>query len=287
MHKITNFTGQARHGWEKMTPSMSFGMSRPHNEAQMPMTSAPVKRSLASSSLSPGPSAGTTINVSFNVPFASNLAGPEADDIIHASPGAFGRWTHPDGTVEGTPNYKLPVHVNNVEVLRSLCRQISESSNGALQATVTSAEPKPIPGVPRGPLKTLITNVCLYGEFELVNKCRARILNDTPISLVSTETSRVQKNHHSTDLLHSGVRPLTSTTISLLIPTRKVSGLSFSNTWTTLPTGPRPMSFFSTRDRSMSSRRASMATWTPLTNLGFGLLCMGTWRARNTPRLTF
>lgn len=214
MHKITNFTGQARHGWEKMTPSMSFGMSRPHHDAQMSMTTAPVKRSLGSSTLSPGPSAGTTINLSFNVPFASNLAGPEGDDIIHASPGAFGRWTHPDGTVEGSPNYKLPVHVNNVEILRSLCRQLSESSNSALQATVTSAEPKPIPGVPRGPLKTLVTNVCLYGEFELVNKCRARILNDTPISLVSIEILRHLIRHHSTDMYISGAQPWTSITIS-------------------------------------------------------------------------
>ncbi|KAL9092123.1 MAG: hypothetical protein Q9165_004556 [Trypethelium subeluteriae] len=149
----------------------------------MPMTTPPVKRSLGSSTLSPAPSPGSTINLSFNVPFASNLAGPEVDDIIHASPGAFARWTHPDGTAEGTPNHKLPVHVNNVETLRALCRQISDSSNGTLQATVTSSEPKPIPGVPRAPLKTLVTNVCLSGEFELVNKCRGRILNDTPISL--------------------------------------------------------------------------------------------------------
>ncbi|KAI9655617.1 MAG: hypothetical protein M1821_005411 [Bathelium mastoideum] len=183
MHKISNFTGQARHGWEKMTPSMSFGMSRPHHDAAMPMTTPPVKRSLASSTLSPAPSPGSTINLSFNVPFASNLAGPEVDEIIHASPGAFGRWTHPDGTADGTPNHKLPIHVNNVEALRSLCRQISDSSNGMLHATVTSSEPKPIPGVPRGPLKTLVTNVCLSGEFELVNKCRGKILNDTPISL--------------------------------------------------------------------------------------------------------
>ena len=202
MHKISNFTGQARHGWEKMTPSMNFGMSRPHHDATMSMTAPPIKRSLGSSALSPAPSPGSAINLSFNVPFASNLAGPEVDDIIHASPGAFGRWTHPDGTADGTPHHKLPVHINNVETLRVLCRQISESSNGVLQATVTSSEPKPIPGVPRAPLKTLVTNVCLSGEFELVNKCRGRILNDTPISLVSTECLAPCKTRHHRSLQH-------------------------------------------------------------------------------------
>ncbi|KAI9705390.1 MAG: hypothetical protein M1820_005220 [Bogoriella megaspora] len=183
MHKISNFTGQARHGWEKMTPSMSFGMSRPHHDAGMPISTAPVKRSLGSSNLSPAPSPGSIISLSFNVPFASNLAGPEVDDIIHSSQGAFDRWTHSEKTAEGSANYKLPVHINNVENLRLLCRQMSDNSNGALHATVTSSEPKPIPGLPRGPLKALVTNVCLSGEYEMVNKCRGKILNDTPISL--------------------------------------------------------------------------------------------------------
>lgn len=55
-------------------------------------------------------------------------AGPELEDIIYASPGGFARWTHPEGTEEGTPNYKLPVHVQNIENLKALCRQISETA---------------------------------------------------------------------------------------------------------------------------------------------------------------
>lgn len=181
MHKISNFTGQARHGWEKMTPSMGFGMSRSHNE--LPVT-APLKRPSTSSAPSPAIPPGTLVNLSFNVPFASNLAGPESDDILYASPGAFQRWTHPEGTPEGTPNYKLLVHVQHVDSLRQLCRDMSDSSGGAIQASVVSSEPKPIAGLQRGPLRALITNVCLSGEIGIVQKMRGRILNETPISLV-------------------------------------------------------------------------------------------------------
>ncbi|KAK5017540.1 hypothetical protein LTR16_003556 [Cryomyces antarcticus] len=192
MHKISNFTGSARHGWEKMTPSMGFGMSRPHPQHDMSVT-PPIKRSMGTQPASPVPAPGTIVNLSFNVPFSSNLAGPEVEDVIYASPGAFSRWTFPEGTAEGTPFHKLPVHANNVETLRSLCRAMSENSEGRLQATVTSSSPNPIPGLQRGPLKALVTNVCLSGEQEMVTRMRGRILNDTPISL-RCETVDIDSN---------------------------------------------------------------------------------------------
>lgn len=161
---------------------MGFGSSRTQHE--IPIT-PPMKRPLGATAGSPGPAPGSIITLSFNVPFPANLAGPEPDDVIYASPGAFKRWTHPEGTAEGTATHKLPVHAQNIENLRVLCRQMSEESPGRLQATVTSSEPKPLPGLQRGPSKTLVTNVCLYGESELVHKMRGRILNETPISLVS------------------------------------------------------------------------------------------------------
>jgi hypothetical protein len=127
----------------------------------------------------PGP-----LNLSFNVPFSSDLAGPVPEDVIHATPGAFARWTHPEDAHAGTlPNHKLPVHAQNVEALRQMCKQMTEQSEGRFQATVTSAEPRPIPGVQLGQ-KSLVTNVCLCGEPELVRRMRGRVLNDTPISLV-------------------------------------------------------------------------------------------------------
>jgi hypothetical protein len=196
MHKISSFTGSARHGWDKMTPSMGFGPRPPQPpEPPMPgMVLPPSKQArpdVAALGRQAAPRQGP-LNLSFNVPFSSNLAGPEPDDVIHATPGAFTRWTHPEGTPEGAPSHKLPVHAQNVEALRLMCKQMTEQSEGRLQATVTSSEPRPIPGLQPGP-KTLVTNVCLAGEPELVRRMRGRIFNDTPISLVCWEARVMMK----------------------------------------------------------------------------------------------
>ncbi|EUC32469.1 hypothetical protein COCVIDRAFT_30189 [Bipolaris victoriae FI3] len=183
MHKLSNFPAQARHGWEKMTPSTGFSFSRSNHE--MPVT-APIKRPSTATSTPPVIPPGTQVNLSFNVPFSSNLAGPDPDDIMWASPGAKARWTHPEGTADSTPTHKLPVHAQNVDNLRNLCREVSEQTDGRVSAVVTSAESKPLPGLQRGPLRALVTNVCLSGELEIVNSMRCRILNSTPISLRSS-----------------------------------------------------------------------------------------------------
>jgi hypothetical protein len=185
MHKISNFTGQARHGWEKMTPSAGFSFSRSSHE--MPVTAPPMKRPSTATAPQPVIPPGTQVNLSFNVPFASNLAGPDVDDIIYASPGAKARWTHPEGTAEGTPTHRLPVHAQNVENLRSMCKEITDQNEGRVVATVVASELKALPGLHRGPKKTLVTNVCLSGEVEMVSTIRCRILNSTPISMVSPE----------------------------------------------------------------------------------------------------
>lgn len=179
MHKITNFTGQARHGWERMTPA--FGMSRPHTD--MSNSQQPLRRPHGAPPVTPPSGGDSTVNLSFNVPFSSNLAGPDVEDVLHSSPGAFQRWTFPDGTEEGTPMHKLPVHANNVETLRNTCRQIGENSGGRIEATVTSSEPKAVQSLQRRP-QGLVTNVCISGDGETVHKMRAKILNETPISLV-------------------------------------------------------------------------------------------------------
>ncbi|KAK5009751.1 hypothetical protein LTR28_013580 [Elasticomyces elasticus] len=183
MHKISNFTGQARHGWEKMTPSIGFGMSRPHLPHEIAPTA--VKRSYSGpTSMSPVPTTGSSaMNLSFNVPFASNLAGPFVDEVRYASPGAFARWTHPEDVTEGTPNYKLPVHTENVDKLRRLCLQMSEGSGGRIQTNVTSSEPTMQQHLPGRPTKGLVTNVWIHGEEDVVQKLRARVLTETPISL--------------------------------------------------------------------------------------------------------
>ena len=189
MQKLSNFTGQARHGWEKMTPA-AFGMSRPNMDSPLSQHPASLKRAMAQAPLTPLTPVDTSVNLSCNVPFSSNLTGPDVDEVLHASPGAFERWTHPEGTEEGTPTHKLPVHSNNVESLRRLCRTLSESSQGRLEATVTSSVPNSIPALQRRPLKGLVTNVCVTGDGDTVQKMRAKILNETPIALVSRRIPR-------------------------------------------------------------------------------------------------
>ncbi len=149
--------------------------------------SQPVKRHVnASQPMSPmaAPSEGI-VSLSFNVPFASNLPGPDVEEILHASPKAVERWTFPEGTEEDTPIHKLPVHHGNVEQLRRQCRVITEGTQGRVEATVTSSEPKPIPALQRSPAKGLVTNVCVSGDADIVHKTRAKLLNETPIALVS------------------------------------------------------------------------------------------------------
>ncbi|KAL6237346.1 hypothetical protein BDW75DRAFT_228844 [Aspergillus navahoensis] len=198
MHKITNFTGQARHGWERMTPT--FGMSRPHAE----MASHSLRRPHGAPPMTPPTGIDPTVNLSFNVPFSSTLSGPDVDDVLHASPKALQRWSFPEGTPEGTPIHQLPVHTSNVEALRILCRQITESSNGRVEALVSSSEPKTVPSLQRRP-QGLATNVCITGDGETVRKMRAKILNDTPI-LLRCATVDVD-THLITDNQTKEVRP--------------------------------------------------------------------------------
>ena len=179
MHKISNLTGSARHGWEKMAPSAGFGFSRNH---EMP-AQAPLKRPTTANAPPPVIQPGSQVNLSFNIPFNSNLAGPDVEEILYASPGATARWSAEDSAGD-LPVHKLPVHTQNVDNLRALCRDISEQTDNRVTATVVSAESKPLPGLQRGPLRALVTNVCLSGELELVNQMRCNILNSTPISLV-------------------------------------------------------------------------------------------------------
>lgn len=163
-----------------MTPA-AFGMSRFNQDMSTPQ---PLRRPQGSPGVGPPSSADATpVNLSFNVPFASNLAGPDPEDVLHSSPGAFQRWTFPAATEEGTPIHKLPVHVQNEERLRSLCSYISDQSAGRIQATVTSSEPKAGPVLHRRS-QGLVTNVCISGDGDLVYKMRAKVLNETPIMMV-------------------------------------------------------------------------------------------------------
>lgn len=176
MQKLSNFT---QHRWDRIAPA-SLGGRVPHDMSNTMRRPQP--------GLQPNTEP-STVNLSFNIPFAYNLAGPEPEDILHASPGATQKWTFPADTAEGTPLHKLPVHAQNEERLRTRCQYLSDQTGGRVQATVTSSEPSTRPALHRM-AQTLITNVCVSGDGDLVYKIRARILNETPIMMVCSSTSR-------------------------------------------------------------------------------------------------
>ena len=185
MNQIKTFTGQARHGWEKVGPSMGFGMSRPPQQDFQNGIPPNVKRPVNGAAVSPNPAVpGHLINLSFNVPFNSSLTGPNKEDVLYSSVGAYQKWTHPEGSGEDTPTHALPIHMRNLEVLRNFCKQISEDNEVNVHAAVTSSKPKPVPGMQRGPLSALVTNVCISGDAEVVHRMRQRILTETSITLV-------------------------------------------------------------------------------------------------------
>jgi hypothetical protein len=133
------------------------------------------KTAHAASPISPPAAADALIHYSFNVPFASDLAGPNIEDIVYATPEAIDRWTHPEDAPDDVPIHDLPVHANNVVNLRKLCKDITNSPL-PIEAHVKSSEPKRVKGQ--------VINVCLTGSPEMVHKSRETILNDTPVALV-------------------------------------------------------------------------------------------------------
>lgn len=162
-----------RHWPERM--NSNFGMGRPN----VPMNAL---NPHAKSTPQPGPpinvpqAADTPIHYSFSMPFASDLAGPDTEDILHATADAVMRWTHPADAPDDVQIHELPVHAQNLAELRRLCRDLT---NGPLpiEAHVLSS-------LPRNGKGQQATTVCLSGTPELVHKSRETILNEIPITLV-------------------------------------------------------------------------------------------------------
>lgn len=174
MNKLANM----RHWPERMSPA-NFGMSRPNT---MGMPGINPHQQQQKTAIHPGappisaPQAlDTPIHYSFNVPFASDLAGPDTEDIVHATADAVLRWTHPEDAPDDVAIFELPIHALNLEKLRKMCRDITQSPLG-IEAYVQATTPKNARGQ--------VINVCLSGSPELVYKSRETILNETPISLV-------------------------------------------------------------------------------------------------------
>jgi hypothetical protein len=174
MNKLANM----RHWSERMGPG-AFGMSRPNMNMAAQAVSPHSKTPHGPSPISPtsAAAANVPIHYSFNVPFASDLAGPNTEDIVYATSDAVLRWTHPEDAPDEVPVHELPIHATNVATLRKLCKDITEDPTIPIEAHVKSSEPKRVKGQ--------VTNICLTGAEDLVHRTRESILNDTPLALVS------------------------------------------------------------------------------------------------------
>jgi hypothetical protein len=191
MHKITNFAGGVRHGWE-----IPFGGNRSQPQQGPPQhdmhMNGPFKRPGAQPAGVNVPgfmgftAPGMPISHCFKVPFNNTLAGPEAQHVIYSSPGALERWSHPPGTPEDTPIHRLPVHLQHVEELRARCTRLKTETG--VEAAVTVGRAKnmsPLLGIQIAPSSNVVANVCLHGgDGEAVKKAREIILNQSPITLV-------------------------------------------------------------------------------------------------------
>lgn len=169
MNKLANM----RHWSERMSPN--FGMSRAPNLGMHAINPHQKMSPQVAASLGGPQALDTPIHYSFNVPFASDLAGPNTEDILHATNDAVIRWTHAEDAPDDVPVHELPVHAHNLAELRRKCQDITQSPLG-IEAHVLSTTPKHSRGQ--------VTTVCLSGAPDLVQKSRESLLNSTPLSLV-------------------------------------------------------------------------------------------------------
>ena len=169
MNKLANM----RQWGERIGPN--FVMGRP-NVPMNNMNTHPKNAAQGGPPLTSPHAADSTIHCCFNVPFASDLAGPNTEDILHATTDAVLRWTHPEDAPDDIQVHELPVHVEGLNALGRLCRDLTAGPL-PIEAYVSTS--------PAGNGKGgQITTVCLSGSPDLVHKSREAIFNDTPISMV-------------------------------------------------------------------------------------------------------
>ena len=115
------------------------------------------------------------IHYTFNVHFASDLAGPDTEDILHSTTDAVLRWTHPEDAPDDVPVWQLPVHTQNVENLRRRCEEITNNPM-PIEAHLSATTPKNA--------RNQVVTVTLSGAADCVYKTRETILNETPSLMV-------------------------------------------------------------------------------------------------------
>jgi hypothetical protein len=172
MNKLANLN--MRH-WSEVRPN--FGMGSRPNVPTIPGAAGHNKVTpQGAPPILPPPAINSPIHFSFNVPFASDLTGPNTEDILHATTDAVLRWTHPEDAADDVPVWELPVHAQNLAALRQTCQDITGSPLG-IEAHVFTTMPKHSKGQ--------VTTVSIAGPPEIVYRARETILNQTPLSLVS------------------------------------------------------------------------------------------------------
>lgn len=176
MNKLANM----RHWSERMSPG-NFGMGRPNVP---PMNSMNPRREAmpqqAASIPVPQPldNPPNAVHYAFNVPLASDLVGPNTEDILHSTADAVLRWTHSKDAPDDVQVHDLPVHSSNLANLRKTCNDIT-TGPFSIEAHVLSTTPKNARG-------NQVTTVCLSGSQEMVHKTREMILNDHQTFLVGS-----------------------------------------------------------------------------------------------------
>jgi hypothetical protein len=186
MHKLTTFAGGVRHGWD----SMPFGVNRSQQHHDLARSNAaayqrpsPVHQQLPHTA---------PISWCFKVPFNNTLAGPEPSHIVYASKGARERWTHPAGQSD-IPTHRLPVHLEHIEALRSICSRIK--TDLGVEATVAVGRATSlalVPGIQPTPTNNVVANVCLHGrDYDTVRRAREVVLNQSPITMVLLTSTHV------------------------------------------------------------------------------------------------
>lgn len=177
MNKLANM----RHWSERMSPN--FGMGRPNpnmpmNNAMNPRRDTMPQQAAPASMAMPQPldAPSSVVHYAFNVPFSTDLAGPNTEDILHATTDAVLRWTHPADAPDDVAVHELPVHAKNLANLRKICKDTTDGPYN-IEAQVISTTPKTAKG-------QQVTTVCLSGGPEMVQKTREVIMNDNLTSLV-------------------------------------------------------------------------------------------------------
>lgn len=171
MNKLANM----RQWSERINPTNFSGMGRP-NMPMNPLNQPHKNPAQPGLPLTSPHAADATIHCSFNVPFSSDLAGPNTEDILHATTDAVLRWTHSADAPDDIGVHELPAHAEGLNTLNKLCRDLTTGPL-PIEAHIRTSNPD-------ASKSQQIVTVCLSGSPDLVHKSREAIYNDLPISLV-------------------------------------------------------------------------------------------------------